>query len=108
MVLYRPLADAEVGRDVLAGMAGQDQRLIDDKTWATRYLVVDTGNWWFGQHVLISPHAVRDVSWSGHEVSTGLSRNQVKASPPWNPADIIDRDYERLLHGYYGWPGYGL
>lgn len=81
--------------------------LIDDETWVTRYLVVDTRNWWFGQHVLISPHAVREVSWSGHEVSTDLSQAKIKASPPWDPAAIIDRDYERRLHGYYGWPGYG-
>jgi len=82
--------------------------LVDDETWATRYLVVDTKNWWFGKHVLISPHAVRDVNWAGHEVSTDLSRDKIKGSPPWDPAGIIDRDYQGRLHGYYGWPGYGL
>ena len=82
--------------------------LIDDETWFTRYLVVDTKNWWFGQQVLLSPHAMQSISWSEHQVSTGLSRDQVKGSPPWNPAQIINREYENRLHGYYGWPGYGL
>ena len=29
--------------------------LIDDETWAIRYLVVNTSNWWLGHKVLIAP-----------------------------------------------------
>ena len=74
--------------------------------WNIRYLLVDTGDWWFGPHVLVSPFAVREVIWSEHEVRTDLTRDRIKASPPWNPATAIDRPYEERLHGYYGWPGY--
>jgi len=30
---------------------------FDDKTWAVRYLVANTGTWLAGRQVLISPHA---------------------------------------------------
>ena len=29
--------------------------LIDDHTWAIRYLIVNTSNWWSGHRVLVSP-----------------------------------------------------
>ncbi len=84
-----------------------DNILIDDKTWGVRYLVVDTRNWWPGRHVLISPHAVRGISWAERDVTLDVTRDQVKGSPAWDPADIIDQPYQERLHGYYDWPGYG-
>jgi hypothetical protein len=81
--------------------------LIDDAVWSIRYLIVDTSNWWFGKHVLVSPYAVKTIEWSDRAVSLEVDRDQVKASPPWNPADRIDQAYEERLHKHYGWPGYG-
>jgi hypothetical protein len=81
--------------------------LLDDATWAIRYLIVDTRNWWPGAHVLISPFAVKSISWDDHEIRLNVSREQVKSSPSWEPAQIIDDMYERRLHTHYGWPGYG-
>ena len=74
--------------------------------WGIHYFIVDTKDWWFGQHVLVSPFAVKAISWIEHEIRTNLTRDQVKASPPWDAAAVIDRAYEQHLHGYYGWPGY--
>ena len=81
--------------------------LVDDETWGIRYLVIDTKNWWPGRHVLISPYAVRGISWSDRDVTLDVTRDKVKGSPAWDPAGMINRDYEERLHGYYGWPGYG-
>lgn len=81
--------------------------MLDSEDWGIRYLVVETRNWWPGQHVLLSPHAVKMINWSDREADINLSRDQVKGSPPWEPKDMIDRMYEKRLHGYYGWPGYG-
>ena len=80
--------------------------LVDGESWGIRYLVIDTKNWWSGQHVLMSPHAVQAISWSDRDVMLEVTREQVKASPAWNPADIVERSYQERLHGYYGWPGY--
>ncbi len=81
--------------------------LIDDVTWGIRYIIVDTKNWWPGKHVLLSPYAVRHISWEDQQVSVDVTQAHVKASPPWNPAEMIDQYYEKRLHTHYGWPGYG-
>lgn len=81
--------------------------MIEPDDWGIRYLVVDTKNWWPGRHVLLSPYAVKSISWEDREILVGVSRDQVKGSPRWDPADVINRAYETRLHGYFGWPGYG-
>jgi hypothetical protein len=81
--------------------------LIDDAAWSIRYLIVDTRNWWPGAHVLISPYAVQSIDWSDNQVRLNVTRDQVKASPPWDPIANVDHTYERRLHNHYGWPGYG-
>jgi len=75
--------------------------LVDEVSWEVRYLVIDTSNWWFGQHVLISPSAVKSVDWSDRHVRLVIARDHVKTSPPWSPAQAIDDDYERRLHDHY-------
>lgn len=102
--------DEVTGYDVHAtdGTIGHvEEFLIDSATWGIRYLVVNTSNWWVGQHVLISPYAVKDVDWPDHHVQLDVARAKVKASPSWNPSDPIDGVFERTLHNHYNWPGYG-
>ncbi len=79
--------------------------LLDDVTWTIQYLIVDTRNWWPGAHVLISPHAVQSIEWSDKQIRLNVSRDKVRASPPWDPASAIEETYQRRLHGHYGWPG---
>jgi hypothetical protein len=73
--------------------------LIDDASWGIRYLIIDMKNWWPGKHVLMSPYAVREISCPKHQVRLDVSSEQVKSSLPWNPLDMIDRGYEKRLHG---------
>ena len=80
--------------------------LIDDETWAIRYLVVNTSNWWLGHQVLITPKWIRDVSWSSSTVTVDLSRQAVKAAPPYDSAAQLDRKREMDVHEHYGRPGY--
>lgn len=81
--------------------------LLDDADWVIRYLIVDTRNWWAGEHVLLAPYAVTQIDWNEEQVHLNVTREQVKASPKWDPLAIIDSQYERKLHHHYGWPGYG-
>jgi hypothetical protein len=80
--------------------------LIDEESWAIRYLLVDPRNWWPGPHVLIAADWIGEVDWNAGTVSVHMSREKVQNAPEWRPEDRIDRDYERRLHGYYGRPGY--
>lgn len=81
--------------------------MVEDSTWIIHYLIVDTRNWWPGQHVLLSPHAVEDISYLDQKIRLNVSCDQVKGSPPWGTETLIDRSYERALQEYYAWPGYG-
>jgi hypothetical protein len=81
--------------------------MLESDDWGIRYLIADTRNWWVGQHVLLSPYAVKSVSWPDRDLTLDITRAQVKGSPAWEPATIINRAYEERLHGYYGWPGHG-
>lgn len=78
--------------------------LIDDLTWDISYLVADTRNWWVGQHVLLSPFAVKEFDWIQRQIHVSASREQVKASPPWNPEAAVDESYQTRLHTHYDWP----
>jgi hypothetical protein len=81
--------------------------MIDDGDWSVRYFIVDTGNWWFGKRVLISPLAVRTIDWFDHRVELDASREKVKSSPPWDPLDTFTQLYAKQLHNHYGWPQSG-
>jgi len=80
--------------------------VIDDETWAIRYLIVDTRNWWPGKKVLISPQWIERVSWSESKVFVNLSREAIKQSPEYTPESLITRDYEAGLYGHYELEGY--
>jgi sporulation protein YlmC with PRC-barrel domain len=80
--------------------------LLDEDTWAIRYLMVETSNWWVGHTVLISPQWIEGVSWSERTVSVNLSRDAIKNSPPYDPAGSLQRPEEATLHHHYGRVGY--
>lgn len=80
--------------------------LVDEDTWAIRYLVVNTSNWWMGHEVLIAPAWISGVHWSDKTVSVDLSRDTIKASPPYDAKALLDREWERNLYKHYGRPGY--
>jgi len=85
-----------------------DDFVMDDETWAIRYLVVDTRNWLPGRKVLISPGWARSIDWAHGMVNVTMSRDAIKSSPEFDPSVPISRDYEEQLHDLYGWPVYWL
>ena len=80
--------------------------VIDDETWAIRYLIVDKHNWWPGKKVLISPQWIERVSWDERKVFVNLSRLTIKASPEYTADSLLTRDYEISLHGHFNRKGY--
>lgn len=59
--------------------------LVDDDTWAIRYLIVDASNWWLGHKVLVAPQWITGVHWSEQTVSVDLSRASIKVGPHYEP-----------------------
>jgi hypothetical protein len=80
--------------------------IADDETWAIRYIVVDTRNWWPGKKVLVAPQWISEVSWAESRVRVDLSRETIKQGPEYEPSQLLNREYEEKLHGALGRPGY--
>ena len=80
--------------------------LVEDRTWAIRYLIVDTSNWWRGHDVLIAPQWIESLSWPDAKVSVGLTRQAVQDAPAYDAAAHLDREQEQAMHEHYGRPGY--
>jgi hypothetical protein len=80
--------------------------LIDDETWAIRYLIINTQNWWEGKMVLISPRWIERISWSESKIFVNLSRATIKQSPTYIEGSPLNRDYEANLHRHYNRQGY--
>jgi hypothetical protein len=76
--------------------------LLDEKTWAIRYLIVDTSNWWMGHQVLIAPAWITGVHWPNQTVSVDLSRESIKNAPPYHSMVNLTRDMELNLFQHYG------
>ena len=64
--------------------------LFDDRTWAIRYLVVDTGKWLPGRKVLIVPSALgRPVGWL-RVFPVELTREKIRQSGYRRTANLSD------------------
>ena len=74
--------------------------LVDDSTWAIRYLIVNTRNWWSGHRVLVAPHWIKEASWSEDKVSVDLPREAVKDMPSFESLAQFDPHPEEGIHGY--------
>jgi len=79
---------------------------FDDKSWAIRYVVADTGSWLPGRQVLISPRAFRDFHQAGKILPVNLTPKQIEESPAIESRKPVSRQYEEEYHRYYGWPFY--
>lgn len=79
---------------------------FDDKSWAIRYLVADTGSWLSGRLVLLSPHAFGRFDQSTKILPVGLTRKQIEDSPSIETEKPVSRQYEFDYYRYYGWPVY--
>ncbi|MGN6827829.1 PRC-barrel domain-containing protein [Paucibacter sp. M5-1] len=81
--------------------------IFDEASWAIRYLVVDTRNWWpGGKKVLIATHWIDRIEWSEKTVYTQLTREQIKNSPEYDDSVLLNREFEERLHQAHGRPGY--
>lgn len=80
--------------------------IVDVETWAIRYIIVDTSNWWLGHQVLIPPQWIQGVSWADDKVSISLTRQAVKDAPHYDAAADLDRNQESRIYEHYGRPGY--
>jgi uncharacterized protein YrrD len=80
--------------------------IIEDESYAIRYLVVEAGNWFSRKKVLVSPQWIEKVESPNSEVFTSLSREEIKDAPVYIEGRAVCRDYESGLFDHYGYEGY--
>jgi hypothetical protein len=92
--------DGEIGRI--------DDFILDDNSWTIRYLIVDSGPWWHGKRILISPKWLDRVAWNESKVFLKFSRDTIRSAPEYTEAPLVSRDYESRLHDHYLRKGYWI
>jgi len=76
--------------------------VLDDQTWAARYIEVATRNWWPGKKILISPTWIKGMTWADATVRVGLTREAITSAPEYIEFMPISREYETRLCFHYG------
>ena len=71
--------------------------IMDDKSWAIRQLVVETGHWFSGKEVLISLSKIDGISYEESKVFVNLTKEAIRQEPeyhvpPVRTADLDKRD----------------
>jgi len=82
--------------------------LVDEKTWAIRYLLIETGNWWSNHTVLIAPQWIEHVQLPEKRLTVSLSQQEVKDAPLYDGSVPLDREFESAIHAHYRRKGYWL
>ena len=52
--------------------------MVDDRSWATRELVVETGHWYAGKEILIPPSKVERISYEEAKVFVSLTKADIE------------------------------
>jgi sporulation protein YlmC with PRC-barrel domain len=76
--------------------------MVDDSNWTIHYMVVDTGKWFPGKKVIISPYLIKEINWEALEVIINASVDQVKNSPEYDDSKQLSTEYDTNLKNYYG------
>ncbi|TDE18097.1 PRC-barrel domain-containing protein [Dyadobacter psychrotolerans] len=79
---------------------------FDDQTWTIRYLIVETGSWFFGRKVLISPEALTGIDSENSAFDVNITKEQVKTSPDIDTDMPVYRQQEEQLFKHYPWSNY--
>ena len=75
--------------------------VIDDRNWKIDFMIVDTGKWFPGKKVIISPKWIKEIKWDTSTVIVNVSVENIKNSPEYDPNKPISEVYESKLHNHY-------
>ncbi|MEV6734860.1 MULTISPECIES: PRC-barrel domain containing protein [unclassified Streptomyces] len=106
--IYRETTGRLTGTDLtgykveaLDGSIGKVDKHSDEVD--ASYVVVDTGPWIFGKHVLLPAGTVTRIDMDEGRIHVGLTKDQIKSAPEFDQEKHLeDADYHRVLGGYYG------
>lgn len=79
---------------------------FNDESWVVRYLVVSTGRWLSGRHVLLPPTVVEQRDWPNRRLWVPLTQQQMGDSPEVDTEKSVSRQKELELDRYPAWPAW--
>nr|WSW64858.1 PRC-barrel domain-containing protein [Streptomyces sp. NBC_00995] len=104
---YQPAVNHTAGTDLTGykveaadGSIGKVDKHSDEVS--SSYLVVDTGLWIFGKHVLLPAGTVRSVDPGEQRIFVDLTKEQIKNSPEFDKDKHVgDAGYHQQIGDYY-------
>ncbi|MGX5185426.1 PRC-barrel domain-containing protein [Streptomyces avermitilis] len=104
---YQPTTGHTAGTDLIGykveatdGSIGKVDKHSDDVN--SSYLVVDTGVWIFGKHVLLPAGTVKTIDQAERKIYVGLTKEQIKDSPEFDKDKHAgDAGYHEQVGSYY-------
>ncbi|MFF6980949.1 PRC-barrel domain-containing protein [Streptomyces sp. NPDC008343] len=105
---YQPAAGYTAGSSLIGykveatdGSIGKVDKHSDDV--GSSHLVVDTGVWIFGKHVLIPAGLVSGIDTAAETIYVDRTKEQIKKAPEFDKdKHAEDAGYHEMLGGYYG------
>ena len=91
------------GEDIVGTVGGF---IIEDTTWAVRYLRVDAKEEIGGGNLFISPHWVDEISWIERTLKLDMDRARLSEVPTVGVEGSLSREEEEQLHTFFGKPRY--
>lgn len=78
--------------------------IVDDQSWAIRFLVLDTSYLPFSKKLLIATEWITEVSWIDRELRIDVSAEQLEDAPEFDPSTPVNEAQETVLYDYFGRP----
>lgn len=75
--------------------------IMSDTTWQLDFMIVDTGRWWPGRRVLISPKWIKAISWKENSVVIVHNIETVKSSPEYMPNQPLSSEYLLKVYSHF-------
>jgi hypothetical protein len=80
--------------------------LVDERSWAIRYVVVSTGVSLLGHASLIAARWIKEIDPATSKIVVSLKRQSIKDAPPYDSSMPLDRDGETRVLAHYQREGY--
>lgn len=80
-------ASAIIGYDIQAtdGTIGQAADfMMDEKSWAIRHFIVETGHWYSGKKIIISPEQIDRISYDDSKVFVNVTKETIQQAPEYH------------------------
>ena len=62
--------------------------VIDDKSWAICHVVVETGHWFSGKEIVISPNQISRISYDESSVFVNVTKEAILEAPEYHATPL--------------------